>query len=118
MPGYVTRRALLRWRPVRGGEARGDGAPTFLEYRIQTDIRLVLCYSVTIMLRWSLAPAFRSCHGISGEGAMMAFLCQDFLGLPSARTAKVRGGRAGLTRQVSWFHALESVEEVKFLQAE
>ena len=49
---------------------------------------------------------------------MMAFLCQDFLGLPSARTAKVRGGRAGLTRQVSWFHALESVEEVKFLQAD
>ena len=47
----------------------------------------------------------------------MAVTCNDFLSLKSANGVALRAGKKGLGHTIHWFHSVEAVSEVRFLQA-
>lgn len=46
----------------------------------------------------------------------MAVTCNDFLSLKSTHGAVLRAGKSGLGHTIVWFHSLESISDVPFLQ--
>ena len=47
----------------------------------------------------------------------MPITCRDLLNLPFFyKSIELKGGSEGLDRVIRWFHALEGVDEIKFLQ--